>query len=233
MEHIFDRIITEPLKDLFQRIVEFLPNFFSSLIILILGFILGWIIRSIILRVLDVFNTDRFCNKVGLTHALEKGGIKETPTKLIGQTFYLLIVFTFIAIALYTLKIPAVENLMEKFFLYLPDVFIAAILITIGYVLSSFLARATLIAAVNAGIKFSGLLSKGVKFSIMVLTLTMALEQLGIGRETVIMAFSIIFGGVIFAMALAFGLAGKDLARDYLEKRLKHESEEENDIQHL
>lgn len=233
MKNIFEKVITDPLKDFFQRFVEFLPSMLSSVFILIIGFLSAWILKTAVYKFLKVLNVDHFSQRMGITQAIEKGGIKETPTGLISRIFYWLTVIVFTIMALYTLKIPTVENLLERFFLYLPNVFVAAILIIIGYTLSNFLSRAALIASVNAGIRFSGLLSKGVKISIILLVLTMALEQLGIGRDTVIIAFSIVFGGVVFATALAFGLAGKDIAREYLEKRFKGEPGEKDEIQHL
>jgi len=64
----------------------------------------------------------------------------------------------------------------------------------------------------------------------------MAMEQLGIARGTVLAAFTIIFGGLVFALALAFGLGGKDIARKYLERRFKLEETEQNqddEIKHI
>jgi hypothetical protein len=61
----------------------------------------------------------------------------------------------------------------------------------------------------------------------------MALEQLGIGKETVLLTFAILYGGVVFALALAFGIGGQETAREYLEKRLKGEGNDEDEIQHL
>jgi hypothetical protein len=234
MKGVFNKIITEPLRDFFQRLVDFMPNLLSSLIILALGIAVGWIIKKALTKLLQLLNIDRFCHRVGITEALQKGGVKDTPSNLIGRVFFWLVLINFIIMALYALRIPAVENLLQQFFLYLPNIFVAAFLITIGYILSNFFARAVLIASVNAGIKFSRLLSKTVKTGIIVLTITMALEQLGIGKDTVIIAFSLIFGGMVFALALAFGLAGKDIAKEYLEKTLKGKPEEEEDeLKHL
>jgi hypothetical protein len=151
----------------------------------------------------------------------------------LSRIFYWLVVFIFVIIALYTLKVPALEQLLEKFFLYLPDLFVAALLIIIGYILGNFLGRATLIASVNAGVKFSRLLGEGVKIVVLLLACVMALEQLGIGRGTVIVAFTILFGGFVFALALSFGLGGKDIARQYLEGKIKGESEEKDDLTHI
>jgi len=233
MEDLFDKIVTAPMKDCFQRLIEFLPNLLSSLVIFILGFLSGWIIKSVIEKILGILNTDRFCRRMGITPVLEKGGIKTTPTKLLSQISYWFVVIVFFIMSLYTLKIPAIEDLLEKFFLYLPNVFVSALLIIVGYILSNFAGRATLIASVNSGIKFSGLLSKTVKTIVFLLAFTMALEQLGIGRDTVIVAFTIIFGGIVFALSLAFGLGGRDVAKEYLEKKFKGEIEKEDDLKHL
>ena len=81
--------------------------------------------------------------------------------------------------------------------------------------------------------QLSGLFAKGVKVLIFVFAFAMALEQLGIGRNIVVVAFTILFSGIVFALALAFGLGGKDIAKKYLEKRVKGKEEKEDDIQHL
>ena len=105
---------------------------------------------------------------------------------------------------------------------------------TIGWLLGNFFGRAALIASVNAGVKLSSQLSTGVKGLIMIFALVMAFEQLGIGRNTMVAAFTIAFGGIVLALALAFGLGGKDQARSFLEKRFKKNgSAGPDDLKHL
>lgn len=101
-----------------------------------------------------------------------------------------------------------------------------------GYLLSNFLSRDALIAAVNAGLKLSGLIGRFVELIIFLLAVTMALEQLDIGRGTIVIAFAIIFGGIVLALAIAFGLGGRDIAKEYLEKKIRGE-EKKDDISHL
>jgi Na+/H+-translocating membrane pyrophosphatase len=72
-----------------------------------------------------------------------------------------------------------------------------------------------------------------VKFLVYFIGVSMALEQLGIGRDTVLVSFGIIFSGLVLALSIAFGLGGKDVAREYLEKKLKEKRQEEDDFQHL
>jgi len=128
--------------------------------------------------------------------------------------------------------VPAIGQILERFLLYLPNVFVAAVILFSGYFLSNFLGRATLIASVNAGFKASGLIGKFVRLTVFLLAITMALEQLGIARGTIIISFAIIFGGAVLALAIAFGLGGRDIAKEYLEKKIKGE-EKKDEIEHL
>ncbi|UCG78309.1 MAG: hypothetical protein JSV21_00265, partial [Nitrospirota bacterium] len=84
----------------------------------------------------------------------------------------------------------------------------------------------------------SGPLSHLVKLGVFLLSITMAMEQLGIGKATITMAFGVMFGGVVLALAIAFGLGGKELAQQYLEKYLEGKAEEpkaeeHDDISHI
>jgi hypothetical protein len=135
-------------------------------------------------------------------------------------------------ISLRALDMPSVEQLLERLFLYLPNVFVAALVLFFGYMLSNFLGRAALIASVNAGMKISGMIGELVRLTVFLLSITMSLEQLGIGSETIIIAFAIIFGGAVMALSIAFGLGGRDIAKEYLEKKLRGE-EKEDEISHL
>jgi hypothetical protein len=128
--------------------------------------------------------------------------------------------------------VPAIERLLERLFLYLPNLFVAIIILLIGYLLSNFFGRAALIASVNAGLKASRLIGRFVKLTIFLLAATMALEQLGIGKETIIITFAIVFGGIVLALSIAFGLGGRHMAKEYLEKKVKGE-EKKDEISHL
>ncbi len=236
MNGFFDKVVAEPFRDLFHRMVEFLPNLLSALIVLGVGLIIAWAVKALLQKAMQIFNVDNVCKRVGLTDLFQKGGLKDSPSRIICNGIYSLVLLVFVIMSLYSLRINAIQNLIERFFLYLPNVIVAIILIVIGYLLGNFIGRAVLITAVNRGIKHSGMLYTGIRTAIMLLAVTMALEQLGIGKDTVIIAFSVVFGGVVFALSLAFGLAGKDMAKEFLERTLKHSEkpkEPEDELRHL
>jgi len=226
------RIFIEPFQKCYENFLFFLPNLLTSLIILMIGIVLAYVLKIIVSRFLRAIKLDRFAEHSGLFEVLSKSGMKESLSTLISKIIEWLIVFTFVIIAMQNLKIPTVEHLVERLFLYLPNILMAAMILVLGYLLSNFFGRAVLIASVNSGIKSSGLIGKCTRFAVFMLSATMALEQLGIGKDTVIIAFTIIFGGLVLATAIAFGLGGKDIAREYLEKKVK-EGDKKDDINYI
>ncbi|RJR19714.1 MAG: hypothetical protein C4581_04475 [Nitrospiraceae bacterium] len=230
---MFERLLIEPMDKFLQKIIEFLPNFFIAIVILIIGFAAGFVLRKLFHNIFRAVNIDKISERSGVVEMLRKGGIKEPASDLLSGLIGWVVVLIFAGISLSALQMPTFDKLLESFLLYIPNMFIAGLILLIGHLLGNFLSRAALIASVNAGIQISGLISRFVKFTVFALALTMALEQLGIGKETVVIAFAIIFGGIVLAFAVSFGLGGRDLAREYLEKKLKHEEETTDDIHHL
>ena len=230
--NIFERVIIEPFNSLYEQILLFLPNFLASLLLFVVGIVIGWLLRAISARIFRTIKVDRFAENLGLKEVLQKGGVKDPLSEILSRIIGWITIIIFTIISLRALEIPTVERLLERFLLYLPHVFTAAFILFFGYLLSNFLGRAALIASVNAGIKVSGLIGKLVKLIVFILSVTMSLEQLGIGSSTIVVAFAIAFGGVILALALSLGLGGRDIAKEYLEKKLKSE-EKKDEINHL
>lgn len=232
MESTLDKVIIEPFQSFIDTVIAFLPNLIASVLVFLLGVLIAVVLRKTCNRLFSAVGLDKFSEQIGIVEILKKGGIQEPISNLLSKVFYWVIFLVFLIISLRALNISTIERLLEELFFYLPNIFVAFLILSAGYLLSNFLGRTTLIACVNAGIKMSGIIGKFVQFTVFFISIAMALEQLGIGKETVLLAFAIIYSGVVLALALAFGVGGRDVAKEYLEKRLKGE-DEKDDIQHL
>jgi hypothetical protein len=232
MDNFFQRVVIEPFDRLLDRVLQFLPNMLIFTLILITGIILAFILKAVFLKIFRAIKLDKLSEKSGVGEMMVKGGLKEPISLILSKFIGWLTVIIFLFLSLGSLNVPAIDRILEKFILYLPNIFVAAFILFVGYLLGNFLGRAALIAAVNAGMKVSGLVGKLVKRTVILLALTMALEQLGIGKETIVIAFAIILGGVVLALAIAFGLGGRDIAKEYIENKIKGE-EKKDDIHHL
>ncbi|MFO0752217.1 MAG: hypothetical protein U0411_02690 [Thermodesulfovibrionales bacterium] len=232
MRDMIEKLLVEPTKAFGERIVQFLPNLFSALFILVLGLLAAGLTRYLLARLFRLLRLDNFAERSGVSRIIRKGGVRESFSVILAQFAGCLVSFAFAIIALNSLRVRAIEMLLERFFLYLPNVFVGFLIVLFGYLLSNFLERAALIASVNAGLRTAGSIGKLVRLFVFVFTFSVAFEQLGIGKDTVTIAFALLFGGIVFGLALAFGLGGRDIAKSYLEKKV-FGKEKEDDIEHL
>jgi hypothetical protein len=228
----FRRIVSEPVEGFFDKVLQFLPNLLTAVLILLFGLLAGWLTRLVLTRFFTVVKLDGFSERSGLKLMLSRGGLSVPLSALLSRTIGGLVVFVFLLISLDSLNLDIIRSLIEKLFGYLPNIFVAVVIVFLGGMAGNFLGRAALIASVNTGMRMSGMIGRLVKYLVYFLSITMAVEQLGIGKETVLLAFAILFSGIVLALAIAFGLGGQTVAREYLEKKLR-ERPADDDIQHL
>jgi hypothetical protein len=228
--NFIQNLIIEPFDRLYDKFSTFIPNFLTALALLIIGVVVGTLLRTIFFKIFRAIHLDRVAERAGLFEMISRGGVHGSFSALLARLIGWLIIIIFAIVAIQSLGIPTLENLVDRFLLYLPNIFTAAVILLFGYLFSNFFGRAALIAAVNAGIKRAGMIGRFVKLIVFILAATMAMEQLGIGRDTVLIAFAIIFGGIVFALAIAFGFGGTDIARKYLQRNMDQKNEDDTDI---
>jgi hypothetical protein len=228
-------LILEPLQDVFHTIKQFLPNLLAMLVILIIGLLVARVLRAVLVRFLTVIRFDSWSDRMGMTTLMRKGDLWAKPSLAIGSILYWIMIIVALMMGLSALKIPAVDHLVEQFFMYLPRAFSSILILLVGYVLAGFISRAVLIAAVNSGYHYAKLLAEAIRLLLTVLILAMVLEQLQVAPGIVLAAFSVIFGGIVLALSISFGVGGIEAAKRMIEREsLKKSSEEgKDDIEHI
>jgi hypothetical protein len=221
MGDIWKTAISDSFNKFLGKVITFLPNLLAMITILVVGFLIAWVVKKLLSRFLKAIQFDRLSERWGFAHILSKGGMTYPPSSLISRFFCWMIVIITLILGVNALEVAVTQNLITHFFNYLPHLFAAFFILVIGYLIAVFLSQAALIAAVNAQIESARLLSRTVRWFIVILSLTMAIYHLGIAGEVIVIAFSITFGGIVLALAIAFGWGGRDLAKDFLEKLRK------------
>ena len=229
----FINVLLDPLKDFWTGFIVFVPKFIAMVIIFAGGVVIAWGLKLLLLRTLLAANFDTWADKAGLTAIIRKGDIWGKPSDLSGKILYWFIVIIFLMIGLNALQIQTIDKVVSQFFLYLPRIFSALLIFVIGYVIAGFISRAVLIAAVNSGYHYAKILAEAVRLMLIVFILAMVLEQLSVAPSIVVAAFSIMFGGVVIALAIAFGVGGIDAAKRIIEKGSEEKKEVEKDVEHL
>lgn len=231
----FLEMILEPLQELFLQFRAFLPGLLAMLVILALGILLAKVLEVILVKFLTAIKFDGWSDRMGFTTLMRKGDLWAKPSAIIGAIMFWLLIIVTLMVALSALKVAAIDQMVGQFFGYMPRVFSAAVILLIGYILSGFASRAVLITAANSGFHYAKLLAEAVRTLLTVLILAMVMEQLQIAPGIVLAAFSIVFGGIVAALAIAFGVGGIDAAKRVIERESAEKPAEapKDEIEHI
>jgi len=235
MLEFLTEVIRKTLAGFGERTAAFGPNILAMLVVLAAGTLIAGLLHLVLRLVLPRLGFDRFAERLGLELILRKGGIARPASAAVALVLAWSVLAMFVLLAIGALNLQFAMDLVSRAFTYLPQVLIALALVLLGALVSAFLRRSVLIAAVNAGLPSARLLAAAVHTALMILFAAMALEQLGVGRQVILTSFTILFGGGVFALSLSFGLAGRDLAREFLERLIRRQplKEKEDELHHL
>jgi len=203
------------------KITAFLPMLIGAIIIFVVGLLLARLVKYLTVKLLKLVRLDKAGEKTGLKDFLEKGNILKPPSEIVGALIYWFLMILVLIATLDAMGLPIVSELLNNVFYYIPNVVAAIIVIILGILLGNLLSAVVRTAASNAGLAAAEGLSKAALYAIIFFSSTVALVQLGIGKDVVAASFEIAFGAVALALAIAFGLGGKDVATEYLQKWLK------------
>jgi hypothetical protein len=199
------------------RFASLLPGLAALVVALLISIIVGCILAAVVRRLLSSMQFDDRLVRWGFPSVAEWSPLK-SPTLLVSRAVAALVILTGFLIGIAAVDADWTSQLARSVVAYIPNLLGAALVLLVGTVIARFLARSVLIGAVNLNLHYARLLSLGVKWMVVVLAVAMALEHLRIAPGIVKLAFGILFGGIVFTLALAVGLGSKDLITKSLER---------------
>ena len=207
-----------------ERLAAVLPGLFVLVVLLGVGTLLGWVAKFVLERGARACGFDRVMERWGVTASLRRSGVQRPLSRVLGLLAFWAIFLIFASAGVDAVAVPGAHSATALLLAFLPPLFAALLILVAGWLLANFLSRTILIAAVNARLPEARLLARAAHWAVVLFTIATALTHLGIGKEMVLVAFGITFGGLVLALALAFGLGGRHLAADLLARRLRRES---------
>ncbi len=229
----WNELVADPVRQMLTRIMAYLPVLLGALLILIVGWIIAKVIRRAVDWLLKVVHFDAMADRTGISQILRKGDLKVTAREVISGLVYWLIMIMVLVMTVDALGLPKAADVLATLFAYVPKVIAALLVLVVALFLASFVSGIVRTAAANANLPKPELISGISRWAIIIFAVTIAMEQLGIAPLLVGTAFNIILGGIVLALALAFGLGGKDAAARYLEEsKHKHQLQHKHNHEH-
>ncbi len=228
MREIIITELTNAFQEMVRAFAHYLPRVIVMLVIAIVGWLIAYVLKVIVRSILRLTKFSKLSENSGATQLLNQAALPSS-TELVSRFIFWVAWIGFILLGVSVLGIVGLEEYISRFFLFLPRLFVALLILFFGLLAASFFSRAALLAAVNANFRSSRLVSVSIRIIISIFALSMVFEVLGVAEETMLLAFGTVFGAVMLGLAIAFGLGGKDLAREFLERKLAGRKEEKED----
>ncbi len=201
------------LKDLNQLLVDFkvsllvfLPKFIFALFVFFIGYLIARLVQFLTKRFIR--GTNRLITNQKIKKHLQHKQLEQSSV-FISKTLYWIILILFITIASEIMGIPVVTAWLSGIVQYLPNIFAAIIIVFVGIIGGRITADIILSATIKSGISYGNVLSKTVQYSILLITILIAIDQIGVDIALLTIIISIILGALLFGAALSFGLGAK------------------------
>lgn len=210
--------LLESVARLVTGLARLLPGMVALIVALGVAALLAWAIGAALRRSLGGLDFDARTERWGWAGLAELAP-QRSPSRLAVRLVRLGVMFLGMLVGVAALDATMTTGLVVPLLGYLPSLLAALVVTVVGAAVARFMGRGVLIGAVNMNLPHSRLLSVGVRWLVLVLTAAIVLKHLGIGAGLVDLAFGILFGGIVFALALAVGLGSRDLVSRTLERR--------------
>ncbi len=220
--------LSQALHEIARDFAHFLPRLIVMLILALVGWIIAYLAKVALRSILRLVKFDKLSENAGASQLLSKAALP-SATEMLSRFVFWVTWLGFILLGVSALGILGLQQQIAGFFLFLPRLFVAIFIMFFGMLAASFFSRAALLAAVNANMPSPRVLSLAVRSIIIVFVLSVVFEELGLAKQTMLVAFGIAFGALMLGLAIAFGIGGKDLAQRFLEKRIVRNKKQENE----
>ena len=211
-------LLPQTADEFVHRAAVLLPSIAVALGIIILGWLIAKVARFAVERALRAVNFNVLTERAGTDHFLQQGGLQGDTTTLFGLfTYWVVLLATFLQAAA-EVELVHLTGLLNRALLYSPKVLFAMLIAVFGSYFARFVGNAVATYCAEAQIPDGDILGKMAQYLVMAFVIMIALRQLEVGGDIVELTFLVLLGGVVLALALAFGLGGKDWASALLER---------------
>lgn len=213
--------LIESLERTWQVFVAFMPALLMAVLLLSVGWLVAKLVRRLTVRVLHRLRLDEAAERAGIDDFLVQGGVKFTTVTLVAAAIYWMILLGVFVAVLEGLGVRGAGDMLRRMFDYLPNLVLALGVLVFGTLFSRVLGGIVYTYLSNLGSEAAGPIAAVARYAVLVFVLFMAAEQLAVQSAILVSAFQIAFGAFCLALALAFGLGGRDWAASLLARHTR------------
>jgi len=211
-------VFVASLTSFWTQLAGFVPQLLAALLLLFVGWIFASLIRTGTVKLLDALKFDDLSQKTGIDAFLKQGNINVSLSRIVASLIYWLFILVMVVMVSNSLGLHAVAELFNRIVLYIPNIVVAILVLVFGVLMARFINRLIFAYLNNMGVEGALTISTIAEYAVIVFVVFVALEQLQIGTQLLTAAFQIGFGAIGLALALAFGLGGREWAASVIRR---------------
>lgn len=211
-------VLLEPLRGLLQQLGSWLPRLLLAIVLLLVGWLLAKGFRFSVVKALRALNFHVLSERAGIDGFLQQGGSNKDTADLIGWVAFAGVMLAALIVAFNSLGLTQVTELLGRVLLFVPRLLVAMLVLVFGSYFARFAGQAVQSFCRGADISDAEVLGSFMQYGVMVFVVLLAVDHLDIGGGLIQQTFLILLGGVVVALALAFGIGGRDRAAALIER---------------
>ena len=211
-------MVLDTTREFLHQAAALLPRLVLALFVFLVGWLLAKVVRFAVEKALRAVNFNVLTERAGTDHFLQHGGLRGDTTTLFGLLAYWMVIVAALMIAFNGLGLVYIADLLQRLELFAPKVLVAGLVLVLGSYFARFVGESIETYCRSAQIADGDMLGKIARYLIMAFVMMIALSQIEVGGDILQRTFLIILAGVVLALALAFGIGGKDWAAALLER---------------
>lgn len=210
-------MILEPLRAFLHEVGAFMPRLLLAAAIVAGGWIAAKALRYAVVKALRSINFHVLTERARIDAFLQMGGTTSDTTAILGLLVYWLAIVAALVLACNSLGLTYVTELLAKVALFVPRVILAVVILTFGAYFAQFLDASVTGYGRKLGLDEAAVLGRLARYGVLLFVVLIAIDQLQVAGDIIRETFLIVLAGVVFALALAFGLGGREWAARLLE----------------
>lgn len=214
----FTDLVTNSANEFWEAIGSFMPKLLGAIVLIILGALVAKLIESLVRQVLELVGVNKLKKNKTVAQTLKSTGLEADWVGIAGRIAFWVVIVIFALTAAEVLELNAMRDVIRELLAYLPNVFAAAIVLTVTVAGARLVRDAVAAGLVRMSVDFARPIATITYYALIVFGGLMAVDQLGFDTTILTANITVIVAGVMLALALAFGLGGRDVAARIIEQ---------------
>lgn len=211
-------VMLEPARAFLVQVADFLPRLALAVVVLIAGWLIAKTVRFAVARGLRAVNFNVLTERAGIDAFLRDGGLQVDAVEILAVLCYWIVILAALVVGFNLMGLAYITDLLGRVLLFVPRVLVALLVLAFGAYFAKFVANGVTAYCRNVHLQDADLLGRLAQYAILAFVVLIALDQVGIAGDLVRQTFLIVLAGIVFALALAFGLGGREWAAEFLER---------------